>query len=288
MASIKLEFSANLEGLAFPDGEELHVPVATEVGTLSTVMSTPERGALSIVVAVDAVSGIEDATIAERCFQVVSELIDRLAVLCDVGVGSLEAKRANMPPHPPSQPTSSAVVRDGDIVIVRAGDTLRAEVGPLTRGELRRVLVFGAGRGAEVARQLAGPLPGDSFFHSTYREVLRGRDVLVRFVLLYAVLEAIVGVDGGRDKGGTQKDVDEWISRVEPDVELRKTRPLRHGGFGYETVYTRIRNDLVHGVERKAAPDAVRELALRYGRNLQRLVKSAVLATTAVTQNLDE
>ena len=263
----------------------LLVPVATEVGTLSTVMSTPVCGVLSIAVSVEAVSGSEDATIAERGLHVVSELIDRLAVRCGVGIGSVEAELTRTPPPPPApRPTSTTAVSGGDLVIVRAGETLRAGVGPLTRSELQRALMFGSGRGVGIARQLTEPLPGDLVFHSTYREVLRARDVLVRFVLLYAVLEAIGGVDGNRDKGGTQKDVDEWILRVEPDAERRKTRPMKHGSFGYETVYTRIRKDLVHGVERKAAPDAVRALALRHSRNLQRLVWSAVLATTAVTR----
>lgn len=202
MATMTLEYSANLEGLALPDGEVLLVPVATEVGTLSTVMSTPERGVLSIVESVDAVFGIEDATIAERGLQVASELIDRLAVRCDVGIGSVEAELTRTPPPPPSpRPTSTTAVRGGDLVIVRAGETLRAGVGPLTRSELRRALMFGSGRGVGMARQLTEPLPGDPVFHSTYREVLRARDVLVRFVLLYAVLEAIGGVDGSRDKG---------------------------------------------------------------------------------------
>lgn len=285
---MKLEFSANLEGLAFPDGEELRVPVATEFGTLSTVMSTPERGALSIVVAVDAVPDIEDATIAERCLQVVSALVDRLAVLCDVGLGSVEEKPTATRQIPPSRPTSTTVVHDGALVIVGARDTLRAEVGPLTRAELRRVLVFGAGRGRETARQLAEPLPGDPLFRSMYREVLRGRDVLVRFVMLYAVLDAIVGADGARGKGGPQKHVDKWIRSVEPDVPASLTRPLPGGRFGAETVYTRVRNDIVHGAERKATPDAVRDLALRHGRNLQRLVKDAVLTRTPVKRVLDE
>lgn len=197
---MKLEFSANLEGLAFPDGEELHVPVATEFGTLSAVMSTPERGALSIVVSIDAVCDTADAAIAERCLQIVSALVDRLAVLCDVGLGSVEEKPTDTRQIPPSRPTSTTVVHDGDLVIVGARNTLRAEVGPLTRAGLRRVLVFGAGRRKEGARQPTEPLPGDPLFHSICREVLRGRDVLVRFVMLYAVLDAIVGADGARGK----------------------------------------------------------------------------------------
>lgn len=209
VVSMKLEFSAKFEGLAFPEGEVLHVSVATEVSTLSTVMSTPERGVPYIVVSVDAASGIDDATIAERRLQVVSELIDRLAVRCDVGIGSVEAKPTHTPPSPPpSRSTSTTVVRDGDLVIVRAGVTLRAEVGPPTRAELRRVLVFGDGRGADTARQVAEPLPCDPLLHSMYREVLRGRDVLVRFVMLYAVLDAVVGTDGARGKGGLRKSVD--------------------------------------------------------------------------------
>lgn len=268
VAEVTVEFAASLDVLTFPTGEDLQVPVSTEMGPLAAVLSTPRSGVLAIRVSTAAVDQDSDSLVSQ-CAKVASDLADRLAYCCDVGVGPVEYVRT-IGGHNGPQATPVPAIGDRGTSTVQPSSGSLGIVGLRPKVDVRRAVVFVAGSGASKAQELRQPLQGQPLFHTLYREVLRSQDAVVRFVMLFAVLEAIVG--GER---GAQEAIDSWIVGKQPTTETSESPRASKAGR-QETVYTRIRNDIVHGAGRQVAPETAREQAERHLEGLQALVKLAI------------
>jgi hypothetical protein len=122
-----------------------------------------------------------------------------------------------------------------------------------------------------AARDLSNPQRGSDL--ELYRSALTANDPVARFILLYAVLQQIIGAGG-------QHDADDWIRKhaTTPAREVPTLRPSskRTQSISTETEFTSIRNSLGH--VRSGQTDFAQSLdaAKRLLSQLQVLTASAI------------
>ena len=106
--------------------------------------------------------------------------------------------------------------------------------------------------------------PDQNQDYPTFRLALQSPDPLSVFMKLYNLLL--------KKKGPSQKEVDAFIKKIEPEVpESDSPRENRR-----ETIYTRLRNEIGHHRENATLPNTEREIKQRLG-HFQTLVRKAIL-----------
>jgi hypothetical protein len=128
------------------------------------------------------------------------------------------------------------------------------------------VLIVGAEQETELVTSLQKTRKIDTHFRRIYRDILQSTDPIARFMLLYMLLMTVIGKDN-------QASVDNWIRKHQPGVVETK-HPLKSY---METIYTRLRNEVAHGSERKVPIEKTRSEINQNIEVFQNLVKRALL-----------
>jgi hypothetical protein len=151
---------------------------------------------------------------------VAEKIVNRLAVHLQTYIGEPKYRGALLESE------------EGNQVVAVAGIELRA-----TFGIPKITQTLGAESRERLQRTLAEPIcPGEGYY-GVYRAALAHEDPLIQFLVLYLLLMSFFG--------DNQRDVDQFILRIEPEVNCEYTRPTNNG-MAQETVYTRLRNQIGH------------------------------------------
>lgn len=283
-----LTYKADIGGLTFPDHESLNLAMSTSIGEATVTLDSPEAGHLCIRVYIPMVASPRDpesvqAEISDR----IESLLGHLAFITRVGIGPAILTRSRLADRA-SEPPPMVIRRPENGVEILATDTIHSQV-TVKSIRVQRKHMFGTGDGKRLAEQLNEPEPLNRTALAFYRDALRATDVRARFVLLFSLLQTLVGPN--------LDDVDDWIIQQQPDVALtpepprpraRRSSPQSDDAKGKETIYRRIRNEIVHAEDRKRTPDEVLQSASRAMREFDGLIREAMALSAHVGGPEDE
>ena len=211
-----------------------------------------------------------------RCIEkLINDLVHGLAFETDIPCGPAIVVRDDIDDvakRSKAHPTTVVPSADGTAT-VHSGEVIRASVSP-GRIRVTQVLIVGPEREGELAASLATEPAHLS--KAIYASILRTIDPIGRFILLYGFLQVLVGGEGSK-----QECVDRWVERKRPDVE-RSTRPGTGKPGKSETLYSRLRNEIAHGLDpkRDVNIDELRREVQRAIKEFRALVKEAIVGST--------
>jgi hypothetical protein len=271
LSEVHIRFDSDVGGLQFPTGFIRLQAVSADLLSASYTLSTPDAPdeKLAIEMSFRFDEKLSDAEIRQLAHRAAEECLDRLAFQTDISAGPAihysDSDNLRELREKKTQAREVTITRTNGTVFVTAHDGIFASA-KLGTAKYTRTLIVGAGGEQELQAALAQGNSVNSTFGNIYREILRSRDPVAQFMLLYMLLMSIVG--------DNQAGVDDWIKLNEPDVGMTsRTRGTR---IVEETTYTRLRNEVAHGSERKVPlAEMKREITLNIGR-FRQLVKIAL------------
>lgn len=172
----------------------------------------------------------------------VDNLITELAFVTDISCGNAVIVRDDIDDVAIKSRITQQIVRsveDGSIEVGTV-DSISASVRPGNMRVTRELIVSPASE-TRLAETLGAAIAHP--YKAVYAAILRTTDPIGRFILLYGLLMLLVGGDDGK-----QRAVDSWLEKKRPDIEWT-VRKDRRGKVRRETIYTRLRNEIAHGIE---------------------------------------
>lgn len=281
MPQADLHFTADLEGLAFPDGESVEVRTDSVLGKVDITFQSASAGILQVTVRLLDQLDIPDVdTLIPTVTEIAEVAIDGLAFHTEVGIGPARFEKAHFPLKLKLSFEASEVRARpvGNQLVVRAHDLGGASHTGFIGGSLTRVLVFGTGNGHLIAEKVGSGSPPESFLVAFFRDAIRARDIRVRFVLLYSLLAMV--------HGPRQESIDAWILNRLPDIPTsprltRKSGELREHPTQRETAVSRVRNEIAHAGERRKNPEEVLRSTSRVYKTIVQLAKITIVEADA-------
>jgi hypothetical protein len=263
--------TADVRGLRFPSGSIEVDRVDALLGSVKVNLDASGARDMRIRVRHTFDPSQNLAHLRLRVRTLIDNLLNELAFATDIPCGPATDLRDDLDDiakPPPDRTTTIAASPDGTVV-VHAADAIRASVRP-GRGSLTRVLIVGPEREGELAASLGGIEP-PRLAKGIYASVLRATDPIARFILLYGLLQVLVG-----GENLSQESVDGWIMKKRPDIEQSRSRR------GWETTYRRLRNEIAHGLDPERDVDIarMRQEVQREIKGFQGLVKEAIVEPT--------
>ena len=210
-----------------------------------------------------------------RLREYIRELIDNIvaeiAYVSDFACGTIATIQDDFDTASLTHTTPRVTVEVSEVgqAMVGSADTIRASVRPVEFRVVRELIVSAEAE-PRLAERLAAAVAHP--YKDTYAEILRTTDPIGRFILLYGFLTFLVGGEAGR-----QSTVDTWLAKTRSDIQVSVHTDTR-GRSRRETVFTRLRNEIAHGLESRHTPDLkeTRQRVHSAVRHLQTVVKEAI------------
>jgi hypothetical protein len=240
MATGTITYAASVESVRFAPIEVSNPHPAVE----KIIVETKDSEQIQVVFHLtDVFTDTEADAIAGS---IVASLTNRLAFELDRGIGHPYLKGFSLPKDASgsSYTVSSSV--------------------PLLWNVAAPTITLGDERRQELARLLEQPLARPDLY-SAYRFVVNQTDDVARFMFLYSILLQLQPDDN-------QKYVDDFIRREMPNV-LQSPRPDKMNV--YETLFTRLRNEIAHRRPGTTPERTRREIQVNVAA-FQELVRTAI------------
>lgn len=268
MSRVICVFAAGVGGLKLPKGPlGGHQPwngLGVVHYSLRTYEASPD---LQVTIEFDPVD-LPHVQVLSAARAFAESLVVNLAYLADVAIGPISHVSNNLRAFDAKSTSvrSQIVVREPGVITVEVRDYLEVTARGPRGGKYERTQIVGEGGQAQLAARLQ-QRQRNGLHHRLYRVVMQSTEPVARFLLLYMLLETLRRSD-------SQRETDAWIRRAQPGVpeRVRLVKDVERE----VTIYTWIRNELVHSPTDSEDLGAGRQEAHRHVDALTLLVKQAI------------